>query len=100
MDVVVIYQILSAALFLIGGLGVIVRRDVIVQFMCLELMLNAANLSMVSFSNQLRSIDGQIYVFFVMAVAAAEAAVGLAIILSLFRHYAVTDVDEVSSLRG
>ena len=78
------YQLLSALIFCIGAAGFILRRNALVQFMCVELMLNAANLSLIACSRQLPSLDGQVFVFFVMAVAAAEAAVGLAIIINLF----------------
>jgi len=85
--------LLSAVLFAIGALGVFLRRNVITVFMCIELMLNAVNLSFVAFSRSLGTLDAQILVFFVMTVAAAEAAVGLAIILALQRHKDTLDVD-------
>lgn len=90
---------LSAVLFGIGALGVLVRRNLIVIFMCIELMLNAANLAFVAFARQHGSMDGQVIVFFVMTVAAAEVAVGLAIIIALFRHRQTLNVDEVKLLR-
>jgi NADH-quinone oxidoreductase subunit K len=93
------YLVLSAVLFVIGVLGVLVRRNVIIIFMAIELMLNAVNLAFVAFARHLGSIDGQVVVFFVMTVAAAEAAVGLAIILSVFRTRETTNVDELVSLR-
>ena len=93
------YLALSAVLFTVGVLGVIIRRNVIVIFMAIELMLNAVNLTFVAFARQLGSIDGQVIVFFVMAVAAAEAAVGLAIILAVFRNRATVNADELASLR-
>jgi NADH-quinone oxidoreductase subunit K len=93
-------MMIGAALFGLGALGVLLRRDAIVLFMCVELMLNGANLSLVAVSREFGSIDGQVYVFFVMAVAAAEAAVGLGIILSAFRNYYTVDVERVSMLRG
>ena len=93
------YLVLSAVLFSIGALGVLVRRNVIVMFMAIELMLNAVNLSFVAFARSLGSMDGQVIVFFVMTVAAAEAAVGLAIILSVFRTRETTNADEITSLR-
>jgi len=93
------YLALSAVLFTIGALGVLIRRNLIVIFMAIELMLNAVNLTFVTFSRNLGSMDGQVIVFFVIAVAAAEAAVGLAIILELFRVRATTNADEVTSLR-
>ena len=89
----------SAVLFTIGVLGVIVRRNVIVIFMAIEVMLNAVNLSFVAFARSLGSIDGQVIVFFVMAVAAAEAAVGLAIFVSLFRHTETIDVNKINLLK-
>ncbi len=93
------YLILSAILFGIGVIGVLLRRNAIVIFMCIELMLNAANLTLVAFSRFLQTLDGQILVFFVMTVAAAEAAVGLVIIISIYRHKQSVDVDEVNLLR-
>jgi NADH-quinone oxidoreductase subunit K len=90
---------LSAILFAIGIIGVLVRRNAIVIFLSIELMLNAANLAFVAFARQLGSIDGQVIVFFVMTVAAAEAAVGLAIIIAVFRHRATVNVDELRLLR-
>lgn len=94
------YLTLSAVLFVIGSIGVITRRNAIVIFMCIELMLNAVNLTLVSFSSFLGDISGQIFVFFVMTVAAAEAAVGLAIILALFRNKQTINVDELHLFRG
>ena len=93
------YLGLSAVLFAIGVLGVLIRRNVIVIFMAIELMLNAVNLTFVAFARSLGSMDGQVIVFFVMTVAAAEAAVGLAIILSMFRNRETTNVDELATLR-
>ena len=90
---------LSAVLFSIGAVGVLVRRNIIVIFMCIELMLNAANLAFVAFARQQLSSDGQVIVFFVMTVAAAEAAVGLAIIIAVFRHRATINPDELRLLR-
>ena len=92
--------VVSAILFTIGIVGVLVRRNAIVIFMSVELMLNAANLAFVSFANQLHSLDGQVFVFFVMAVAAAEVAVGLAIIVNLFRLRESVFVDEINLLKG
>lgn len=94
-----LYLTLSALLFSIGAAGVMIRRNVIVVFMCIELMLNAVNLTFVALSKQLGNLDGQIAVFFVMVVAAAEAAVGLAIILSVFRSVRSVDTTESSELR-
>ncbi len=93
------YLILSGILFTIGVIGVLTRRNAIVIFMCIELMLNAVNLSFVTFSRMLDSMDGQIFVFFIMTVAAAEAAVGLAIIVALFRNKATVDVDDMNILK-
>ena len=93
------YLGLSAVLFAIGVLGVLVRRNVIVIFMAIEVMLNAVNLSFVTFARSLGSVDGQVIVFFVMAVAAAEAAVGLAIILAVFQTRRTVNADELTSLR-
>ena len=91
--------VLSAVLFGIGILGVFLRRNVITIFMSVELMLNAANLSFVAYSRSLGTLDGQILVFFVMTVAAAEAAVGLAIVLALQRHKDTLDVDAFNLLK-
>ena len=90
---------LSTILFSIGIIGVLVRRNAIVIFLSIELMLNAANLAFVAFARQLDSIDGQVIVFFVMTVAAAEAAVGLAIIIAVFRHRQTINADELRLLR-
>ena len=92
--------LLSALVFTIGLVGVLVRRNAIVIFMSVELMLNAANLAFVAFARQLHSLDGQIFVFFVMTVAAAEVAVGLAIIVNLFRLRETVFVDEINLLKG
>lgn len=94
------YLILSAALFVIGVAGVLIRRNALVIFMAIELMLNAVNLSFVAFSRFLYSMDGQIIVLFVMAVAAAEVAVGLAIIIALYRNKESVNVDEINLLKG
>jgi NADH-quinone oxidoreductase subunit K len=91
---------LSAALFCIGVAGVLVRRNALVIFMSIEIMLNAANLAFVSFAHQMNSLDGQIFVFFVMTVAAAEVAVGLAIIVNVFRLRETVFVDEINLLKG
>jgi len=92
--------LLSAFLFTVGVIGVLVRRNAIVIFMSVELMLNAANLAFVAFARQMNSIDGQVFVFFVMTVAAAEVAVGLAIIVNLFRLRESVMVDEANLLTG
>jgi NADH-quinone oxidoreductase subunit K len=89
---------LSALLFVVGTFGVLVRRNAIIMFLCIELQLNAVNLSFVALSRYL-GIEGQLYVFFVMTVAAAEAAVGLAIIISIFRHYETVNVDNFNLLK-
>jgi NADH-quinone oxidoreductase subunit K len=94
------YLLLSAALFAIGVVGVLVRRNALVVFMAIELMLNAVNLSFVAFSRFLGSMDGQLIVFFVMAVAAAEVALGLAIIIAVHRNTASINVDEINLLKG
>lgn len=94
------YQMLAAILFTIGVVGVLVRRSALVIFMSIELMLNAVNLSFVAFSRQLGSMDGHIFVFFVMAVAAAEVAIGLAIIVSIFRNRETASVDDIHLLKG
>jgi len=93
------YLALSALLFSIGAIGAVVRRNVIIIFMSIELMLNAANLAFVAGSNSLGSMNGQSIVFFVMTVAAAEAAVGLAVILALFRNRQTVAADEISLLK-
>ncbi len=93
------YLILSAIIFAIGVVGVLVRRNLIVVLMSVELMLNAVNLTFVAFSRYLGSMQGQVVVIFVMAVAAAEAVIGLAIIISLFRHRRSLDPQEMQLLR-
>jgi NADH-quinone oxidoreductase subunit K len=94
------YLLLSGFLFIVGVVGVATRRNVLIIFMSIELMLNAVNLSFVAFSRFLHSLDGQVFVFFVMTVAAAEVAVGLAIIIALFRNVETVYVDEVHLLKG
>lgn len=91
--------LLSALLFAIGAAGVFIRRNLITIFMCVELMLNAVNLAFIAFSRSLGTLDGQVLVFFVMTVAAAEAAVGLAIVIALHRHKDTLDVDAFSLLK-
>jgi len=93
------YLGLSAILFVIGVAGVLTRRNAIVVFMCIELMLNAVNLTLIAFSASLGSVTGQALVFFVMAVAAAEAAVGLAIVISLFRNKQTVNIDDINVLK-
>ena len=92
--------LLSAVVFTIGVIGVLVRRNAIVIFMSVELMLNSGNLAFVAFARQLNSLDGQVFVFFVMTVAAAEVAVGLAIIVNVFRLKETVYVDEINLLKG
>ena len=94
------YIVLSAILFTIGVVGVLTRRNSLIIFMSIELMLNAANLAFVAFSSVVKSFSGQIFVFFVIAVAAAEVAVGLALIVEIFKSKRSIDVDQMSSLKG
>ncbi len=94
------YIILSAILFSIGVAGVLFRRNPLIIFMSIELMLNAANLAIVAFSSVLKSFSGQIFVFFVIAVAAAEVAVGLALIVEIFKSKRTIDVDQMNSMKG
>ena len=94
------YVLLSAVLFAIGTTGVLVRRNAIMIFMSVELMLNSANLAFVAFANKWGQLDGQMFVFFVMTVAAAEVAVGLALIVAIFRTKHSTNVDDLSQLKG
>ncbi len=93
------YLALSAVLFTIGVAGVIIKRNAIAMFMCIELMLNAVNLTLVAFSSFFRDVSGQLFVFIVMTVAAAEAAVGLGIIIAVFRNRESLDVDDASVLK-
>jgi len=93
------YLWLSASLFTIGVLGVLFRRNAIIIFMCIELMLNAVNLIMVAFSNYLNDVAGQVFVFFIMAVAAAEVAVGLAILIMMYRNTQTTDINVLNRLK-
>jgi NADH-quinone oxidoreductase subunit K len=90
----------SAILFTLGALGVLIRRNAIIIFMSVELMLNAANLAFVAFANSFNVLSGQLFVFFVMTVSAAEVAVGLALIVAIFRSKHSIDVDQMSSLKG
>jgi NADH-quinone oxidoreductase subunit K len=94
------YLVLSAILFTLGAVGVLIRRNALVVFMSVEMMLNAVNLTLITYSRFLDNIDGQIFVLFVMVVAAAEVAVGLAIVVSLYRHKKTVDVDEMDLLKG
>jgi NADH-quinone oxidoreductase subunit K len=101
MNVPTVYVIgLSAVLFSLGVTGVLVRRNAIVIFMSIELMLNAANLAFIAFAREAGSMAGQVFVFFVIAVAAAEVAVGLALIVAIHRSRDTIDIDEISSLHG
>ncbi|MBT45525.1 MAG: NADH-quinone oxidoreductase subunit NuoK [Deltaproteobacteria bacterium] len=93
------YLIVSAILFSLGVFGVLVRRNVIIIFMCIELMLNAVNLTFVALARYLGNIDGQIFSFMTMTVAAAEASVGLAIVIAIFRRNPTTNVDEINLLK-
>lgn len=93
------YLILSAVVFAIGVVGVLIRRNLLIVLMSIELMLNAVNLTFIAFSRFLGSMDGQVVVFFVMAVAAAEAVIGLAIIISVYRHRQTLDPQEMQLLR-
>ena len=94
------YLVLSAILFTLGAAGVLIRRNALVIFMSVELMLNAVNLTLITYSRFLDNVDGQVFVLLVMAVAAAEVAVGLAIVVALTRHKETTDVDELDLLKG
>ena len=93
------FLVLSAILFSIGVFGVLTRKNSIVVFMCIELMLNAVNLTFIALSRHLGNMDGQIFVFFVMAVAAAEAAVGLALMITFFRNRETLDIDDANTLK-
>jgi NADH-quinone oxidoreductase subunit K len=93
------YLILAAALFCLGMLGVLVRRNALVVFMCIELMLNAANLTFLAFARQYNDTTGHIGPFFIIAVAAAEAAVGLAIVISVFRNRGTVNIEEIQSMK-
>lgn len=93
------YLVLSAVLFTLGVIGVLIRRNAIVIFMCIELMLNAVNLSFVAFAHYLNSMNGQLFVFFTMTVAAAEAAVGLAIIVAVYRNKETVNIDDINIMK-
>ncbi len=94
------YLMLSAVVFTIGVFGFLTRRNIIIMFMSIELMLNAVNISLVSFSHYLQDMRGEVLVFFIVTVAAAEAAIGLAIIIALFRNKTTADVDEMNEMKG
>ena len=93
------YLILSAILFSIGTVGVLIRRNAIVIFMCVEMMLNAVNLTLIAFSKYLGNIDGQVFVFFIMTVAAAEAAVGLALMIAFYKNRESIDVEDINVMK-
>jgi len=94
------YLALAVVLFIIGALGVLIRRNAIIVFMAIELMLNAANLAFVAYARYWQSMSGQIFVFFIMTVAAAEVAIGLALIVTIFHTKSSIDVDQISTLKG
>ncbi len=94
------YLVLAAALFTIGAVGLLIRRNVLVMFMCVELMLNAANLTFVTYARKLNDIGGQVAVFFVLVVAAAEVVVGLGIIVAIFRRRSGATADDAHILKG
>jgi NADH-quinone oxidoreductase subunit K len=100
MDSVTPYVLLSAILFALGVIGVLARRNALMIFMSIELMLNSANLALVAFARQWGQLDGQMFVFFIMTVAAAEVAVGLALIVTIFRARRSTNVDDLAQLKG
>ena len=93
------FLVLSAILFTLGTAGVVIRRNALVMFMSVEMMLNAVNLTLITYSRSLGNVDGQVFVLLVMAEAAAEVAVGLAVVVSLFRHKETTDVDKMDLLK-
>lgn len=94
------FIILSTVLFVLGAMGVMLRRNAILVFMSVELMLNAANLALVAFAQQWGEVDGQIFVFFVITVAAAEVAIGLALIVTIFRNRQTINIDELHQMEG
>ena len=94
------FLIVSAILFVLGTMGVLIRRDPLIIFMSIELMLNSVNLTFVTFSHYLGSADGQVFVFIIMTVAAAEVVVGLALIVSIFQRIRRIDVDELNEMKG
>ena len=94
------YLMLGAVLFSIGAAGDLTQRNALIIYMCIELMLNAVNLTIIAFSRFLNNMDGHVFVFMIMTVAAAEAAVGLAIIISLFRNKATVNVDDINLSKG
>lgn len=94
------YVYFAALLFCLGAFGLLLRRNAIVMFMCIEIMLNAANLLLVAFSNYHKDANGQVFVFFTMAVAAAEVAIGLAILVAIYRNIGSIDIDKLKNLKG
>jgi NADH-quinone oxidoreductase subunit K len=90
---------LSVTLFALGAIGVLIRRNILIILMCLEMMLNAVNLAFIGFADYFNAVDGQMFVFFVMTVAAAEVAVGLALVVAIFRQRATVDVDDLNILK-
>jgi NADH-quinone oxidoreductase subunit K len=94
------YLVLGAVLFSIGAVGVFTQRNALIIYMCIELMLNSVNLTFIAFSSFLNNMNGHVFVFMIMTVAAAEAAVGLAIIISLFRNKSTVNVDEINLMKG
>lgn len=94
------YLVVSAILFTLGVVGVLLRRDPLIIFMCIELMLNSVNLTLITFSHYLSSADGQVFVFIIITVAAAEVVVGLALIVSIFQSRQEIDVDQLDEMRG
>ena len=93
------YLGLSAALFALGAIGVLIRRNILIILMCIEMMLNAVNLAFIGFADHFKAVDGQMFVFFVMTVAAAEVAVGLALVVAIFRNRATVYVDDLNILK-
>ena len=93
------YLALSITLFALGAIGVIIRRNALVVFMCIEMMLNAVNLAFIGFADYFKAVDGQMFVFFVLTVAAAEVAVGLALIVAIYRNRATVNVDDLNILK-
>ncbi|BBB32773.1 NADH-quinone oxidoreductase subunit K [Thermotomaculum hydrothermale] len=94
------YAVLSAVLFTIGVVGILIRRNIITILMCIELILNSVNLLFVAFSRFIGNVDGQVFVFFIFAIAAAEAAVGLALVVAYFKLRETIEVDEIKLLKG
>ncbi len=95
-----LYMTVAAVLFFVGALGMLVRRNALVMFMCIELMLNAVNLTLISAGRAMNDLNGQVAVFFILVVAAAEVVVGLAIIVAIFRRRSTASVDELNEMRG